>query len=145
MCVRAKSLQSSLTLWTVALQTPLSMGFSRQKYRNGFAMPSSRGSSHLRDQTRVSYISCIGRLVLYHQHHWEAPLKENNNRILFRSFCHFRTALCSLCGHTVIHYVILLVMGMRVVCSFSLSSEALNMLMHLVIQFTYTYVHLAIG
>ena len=30
------------------------------------AMPSSRGSSQPRDQTCVSYISCIGRQVLYH-------------------------------------------------------------------------------
>ena len=30
------------------------------------AMPSSRGSSLPRDQTCISYISCIGRQVLYH-------------------------------------------------------------------------------
>ena len=33
------------------------------------AMPSSRGSSPLRDQTHVSFISCIGRWVLYPQFH----------------------------------------------------------------------------
>jgi len=32
-------------LWAVAHQVPLSMGFSRQKYWSGVAMPSSRGSS----------------------------------------------------------------------------------------------------
>ena len=30
------------------------------------AMPSSRGSSQPRDWTHVSYISCIGRCILYH-------------------------------------------------------------------------------
>ena len=30
------------------------------------AMPSSLGSSQPRDQTRISYVSCIGRQVLYH-------------------------------------------------------------------------------
>ena len=30
------------------------------------AMPSSRGSSQPRDWTHVSYISCIGRWILYH-------------------------------------------------------------------------------
>ena len=30
------------------------------------AMPSSRGSSPPRDGTRISYVSCIGRWVLYH-------------------------------------------------------------------------------
>ena len=33
------------------------------------AMPSSRGSSQPRDQTRVSCVSCIGRQVLYHWSH----------------------------------------------------------------------------
>ena len=33
------------------------------------AMPSSRRSSQSRYQTHVSYVSCIGRWVLYHQHH----------------------------------------------------------------------------
>ena len=36
------------------------------------AMPSSRGSSGPKDQTRVSYISCIGRWAFYHSLHLEA-------------------------------------------------------------------------
>ena len=32
---------------------------------------SSRGSSQPRDQTHISYVSCIGRQVLYHEHHLE--------------------------------------------------------------------------
>ena len=56
-----------VTIWTVAHQTPLSMGFSRKEYWSGRrAMPSSRGSSQSRDRTCVSYVSCIGRQVLYH-------------------------------------------------------------------------------
>ena len=38
MCMHAKLLQPCLTLvtlWTVVLQAPLSMGFSRQEYWNG--------------------------------------------------------------------------------------------------------------
>jgi len=38
------------------------------------AMPSSRGSSQPRDQTLVSYISCIGRWVLYYSCHLESPI-----------------------------------------------------------------------
>ena len=38
------------------------------------AMPLSRGSSLPRDQTCVSYVSYIGRKVLYHQHHPGSPL-----------------------------------------------------------------------
>ena len=37
------------------------------------AMHSFRGSSWLRDWTRVSYVSCIGRWVLYHLHHLGSP------------------------------------------------------------------------
>ena len=55
------------TLWTVAHHPPLSMGFSRQGYWSG--LPFSRGSSWPRGWTCVSYVSCIGRWVLYHWRH----------------------------------------------------------------------------
>ena len=56
-CVRAKSLRSRLTPWTVAHQAPLSMGFSRQRMLEWVAMPSCRRSSQPRDWTRVSCIA----------------------------------------------------------------------------------------
>ena len=37
------------------------------------AMPLSREPSRPRDQTWVSYVSCIGRWVLYHSHHLGSP------------------------------------------------------------------------
>ena len=37
-------------------------------------MPSSRGSSWPRDWIHISYVSCIGSRVLYHQHHLGSPL-----------------------------------------------------------------------
>ena len=43
MCVRAQSLSCIrllTTLWTVALQAPLSRGFSRQEYWSGLSFPS---------------------------------------------------------------------------------------------------------
>ena len=46
-----------LTDWTVACQAPRSMGFSRQEYWRSFRP---------RDRSHVSYVSCIGRWVLYH-------------------------------------------------------------------------------
>ena len=52
-------------LWTVACQSPLSVGFSRSEYWSGLPCPSS-GFSQPRDWTCVSYVSCIGRQVLYH-------------------------------------------------------------------------------
>ena len=50
-----------VTLWTVACQAPLSMRILQAKILEWVAMPSSRRSSQPRDQTQVSYVSCIGR------------------------------------------------------------------------------------
>ena len=38
-CIVAQSCLSLVTPWTVAHQAPLSMGFSRQEYWNGFSFP----------------------------------------------------------------------------------------------------------
>ena len=58
--------QLFVTLQTIALQAPLSMGIVQARMLEWVAMPSSRGSSWSRDQTCISYVSCIGRWVLYH-------------------------------------------------------------------------------
>ena len=56
------------TLWTIVCQAPLSMGFSRQEYSSGLPCPS------LEDfPTCISYVSCIGRYVLYHQCYLRSP------------------------------------------------------------------------
>ena len=47
------------TIWTVAHQASLSLGFSRQGYWSGLPCPSPGESSQPRDQTYVSCISCI--------------------------------------------------------------------------------------
>ena len=44
-------------------------GILRARTLEWIAMPFSRGSSQPRDQTLWSYISCIGRQVVYHEHH----------------------------------------------------------------------------
>jgi len=38
-------------------------------------MPSSRGSSQPRNQTHISYVSYIGRRILYHYSHLGSPTK----------------------------------------------------------------------
>ena len=53
----APSCLALLTPWTVASWTPLSMGFSRQEHWEWVAIPFSRGSSWVRDQTGVSCIA----------------------------------------------------------------------------------------
>ena len=54
------------TLWTVAHQATLSLGFSKQEHWSGVPVFYSRGSSQPRDQTHVSCISCLGRRIPYH-------------------------------------------------------------------------------
>ena len=58
-----------VTPWTIAHLAPYSPG----KILEWVAMPSSRASSQPRDQTHVSYVSCIGRWVLYHWCHLGSP------------------------------------------------------------------------
>ena len=58
-----------VTLWIVACQAPLSMGYSRQEYWNGLPCPPPGYLSNpgiFPTRTRVSYVSCIGRWILYH-------------------------------------------------------------------------------
>ena len=57
------------TLWIVAHQAPLSMGFSRQECWSGLPFSFSSASSLPRVRTLISYISCIGRRVLCHWCH----------------------------------------------------------------------------
>ena len=45
-------------------------------------MPSSRGSSPPGDQTRLSYVFCIGRWVLYRQRHLGSPYRLYNSALL---------------------------------------------------------------
>ena len=57
------------TLWTVALQAPLSMGFSRQEYWSGLPSHPPGDPPNPGNQIHISYISCTGRRVLYHECH----------------------------------------------------------------------------
>ena len=64
-----------------ARQAPVSMGFSRQEYLS--ALPCNPpASSQPRDQTYVSYVSCVGRRVLYLQCHLgsHSPEEEGADR-----------------------------------------------------------------
>jgi len=69
LCMPAKSLQSCLTLCDLTDSSPPGSsvhGISQARTLEWIAMPSPRGSSRPRDQTRVSCVSCIGRQILYH-------------------------------------------------------------------------------
>ena len=64
------------TLWAVARQSPLFMGFSSQEHWSGFAIPFSRGSSWPRDRnpSPVSPASLVDSSPLSH---WGSPLLPN--------------------------------------------------------------------
>ena len=67
MCVR--SLQSCPTLWDPMDCSLLASSVHmilQARILEWVAMPSSKGSSQPRDQIHDSYVSCIGRRVLYH-------------------------------------------------------------------------------
>ena len=69
LCVYAKSLQSCLTLCNLMDCSPPSSsvhGILQSRTLKWVTMPFSRESSQPRDWTRISYIFCIGRRVLYH-------------------------------------------------------------------------------
>ena len=57
--------QLFVTLWTIARQAPLSMGFFQQEYWNGLACPPP---GHLPDTGNQTSISCvyIAGGILYH-------------------------------------------------------------------------------
>ena len=52
-------------LWTVACQGSLS-GILQVRILEWVAISFTKGSSQPRDRTCITYISCIGRQVLYH-------------------------------------------------------------------------------
>ena len=62
-----------VTPWTVAHRALLSMGFFRQEYRTRLPFSPPGESSWPRDRIRVSYVSWIGRRILYQYHHLGSP------------------------------------------------------------------------
>ena len=60
------------TPWTVAHQTPLSMGFSRQEYWSGLPFPSSGDLPDPGMESTSLMSLALARWVLYHYVTWEA-------------------------------------------------------------------------
>ena len=80
------------TLWTVAHQVPLSMGFSRQEYWSRLLCPPPGDLPDPGIEPRSLHFSCIGRWVLYHRQHLRNPLLVCiRNKKYFRHFKHIIT------------------------------------------------------
>ena len=76
--LHAKSLQSCPTLWHprhCRLSGSSIHGILQAGRLERIVTPSSKGSSQFRDQTRISFVSCTGRHVFYHQRHLGSPRK----------------------------------------------------------------------
>jgi len=75
-CTQSLScVQLLATPWTVALQAPLAIEFSRQEYWGRLPFPPPG------DLAWVFFISCIGRWIFYHWATWEAQLKNRNTTV----------------------------------------------------------------
>ena len=62
--------------WTVCSPPGSSVhGIFQARILKQVAISSSRGSSQSRDPTCISWVSCIGRQILYHCTTWEAPFQ----------------------------------------------------------------------
>ena len=69
LCMHGKSLQSYPTVWDPVDRSPPGSSFRgilQARVLEWVAVPFSRGSSGLRDQTCISFVSYIDRQVLYH-------------------------------------------------------------------------------
>ena len=67
-------MSNSAPQWTAARQAPLSVGFFQARILEWVAISFSRGSSPPMDRIHVSWVSWIGRQILYHRATWEALL-----------------------------------------------------------------------
>ena len=77
LCAHAQLLQSSPIVCDPMDCSPSGSsvcGISQARILEWVAMPSSGGSSRLRDLTHISYVSCISRQVLYHQCYLGSPM-----------------------------------------------------------------------
>ena len=88
-----------MTLWTVACQAPLSMGFSRQEYQSGLPCcpPGDLPDPGLELASLRS--TCIGRWAFYHEHHLGSPkenISQGLNRVSFGMGTRKRNRLVSM-------------------------------------------------
>ena len=92
--MQAKSLQSCLPLCDhVDWGPPGSSihGILQARILEWVAISSSRGSSRPRDQAHVSYVSSIGRQVLYQYCHLGSP--SSNNKLLLVTLLNTNTTI----------------------------------------------------
>ena len=91
-CVHTLSCLSAwlfATLWTAALQAPLSMEFSRQGYWNEEPFPSPGNLPDTGTEPTSLAIACTGRQVLYHSATCISNLEWKSFKLTFSASWHF--------------------------------------------------------
>ena len=76
LCAHAKRLHSCPTVCDptdYSLQVSSVHGILHTRILEWVAIPSSGGSSRLKERTRIPHVSCTGRWTLYHWHHLGSP------------------------------------------------------------------------
>ena len=84
-CVHARSLLSCLTVCNPMDYSPSGSsvhGILQARIVKWVAISSSRGSSRPSDCNHISYVSCIGRWVLYHYPHLHLVVKGKSSHLL---------------------------------------------------------------
>ena len=86
------------TVWTLACQAPLSMGFFRQEYWSG--LPGTLARDLPKQGFKLTFLTstCIGRWVLYHWCHLGSP------GIYIRGY-YTHQYICTQCKSTQIHEI----------------------------------------
>ena len=93
-CALPHSVMSTyVMLWTVAHQTPLSMGILQARILEWVAISSSRGSSQSRDWTQVSHIAGLCFTVWATSHFWKKTWPSSSNSD-FPTNCPFSPSHC---------------------------------------------------
>ena len=69
-----------VTPWTVACQPSLSIGFPRQEYWSGLLCPLPADLPKPGIEPTSLNVSCIGRRVLYHEHHLGSSLSVSSSQ-----------------------------------------------------------------
>ena len=82
-------IQLFATLWTIAPQAPLFMGFSKQEYWSGLPYSPPGDLPDPGIEPVSTYFSCIGRWVLYHLGHQRSPCLHYVSDILVYLYYHY--------------------------------------------------------
>ena len=83
--VSHSAVSNSVTLWTIACQAPLSLGFSRQEYRSGLPCPSPGDLPHPETEpgSPASSLLQVDSLPLSH---WGSPAQSVDYCIVSNNF-----------------------------------------------------------